>query len=65
MQINVPKHDCNATNGSLKRLTEKRQKPKGTKEGESVLKEDRRREVNMFPLVLSPHVSDSPMDDLW
>lgn len=19
----------------------------------------------MFPLVLSPHVSDSPMDDLW
>ncbi len=62
-RLNVAKHDCIATQESLKQLINREKE--GTKEGRSEWKEERRIEEGMFPLVLSPHVSDSPMDDLW
>ena len=54
---------CNATYNSLNQFINREKQ--GTKEGESEWTEEERIEESMFPLVLSPHVSDSPMDDLW
>lgn len=45
----------------LWRGSQKGRKKEGTKEGENVQNEDMRIEEDMFPLVLSPHVPDSPM----
>lgn len=59
----MSEHDCNTTYDSLNQYINREKE--GTKEGECESKEEKRIEESMFPLVLSPHVSDSPMDDLW
>lgn len=50
---------------SLNWFIKKRAKTGGIKVEESEWKEEERREETLFPLVPSPHVSDSPADDLW
>lgn len=51
-RLNVAKHDCNATYAPLNPLISRQKKAK-----------EQRKERKK--LVLSPHVSDSAMDDLW
>lgn len=56
----MAKHDCNATCNCLNQFI-KREEKEGTKVGES---EWERGGENGGERVSSPHVSDSPMDDL-
>lgn len=61
--MQTAKHDCSATYCFLHLFINR--KKKGTKEEGSEEKEEMRTEQGIFPLLQSPHVSDSLVDDLW